>query len=287
MSNKVLIILGMHRSGTSLITRWLYKCGLNIGFSLHGPDIGNKDGHFEDLDFLQLHEQILVSNNFSPVGLIDQPINNISIHHREKMKSTIELKNKLYKQWGWKDPRTCLFLPYYRKFIPEAKYLIILRDVDSVVNSLIKRDFKTFENLKLFEAIYLARLYWSRIERKKKLFFFYKRYTEEFFKVWIRYNEAILEHIKLINKEDFILVDYKMLINNSQNVFSHLKDHWLFDLKYYDYSHIYRGNLISNNIDLSPFITDRTLIQRSNELENSLREYIFHEKDSQLKNVVY
>jgi hypothetical protein len=49
----------MHRSGTSLISQWLSHCGLHLGERLLGPGIGNAEGHFEDLDFLEFHEQIL------------------------------------------------------------------------------------------------------------------------------------------------------------------------------------------------------------------------------------
>jgi len=39
-SNRVLVIIGMHRSMTSLLTQWLDKCGLQVGDDLHGAGIG-------------------------------------------------------------------------------------------------------------------------------------------------------------------------------------------------------------------------------------------------------
>ncbi|HJT73097.1 MAG TPA: hypothetical protein VJ720_03740, partial [Chitinophaga sp.] len=62
MNNKVLVITGMHRSGTSLITQWLYRCGLHVGDNFMGAGIGNEDGHFEDLDFYNWHRNILNDN---------------------------------------------------------------------------------------------------------------------------------------------------------------------------------------------------------------------------------
>ena len=50
--NKILVVVGMHRSGTSLTTNWLQKCGLDIGAKLEGKEFSNPDGHFEDIDFL-------------------------------------------------------------------------------------------------------------------------------------------------------------------------------------------------------------------------------------------
>ena len=60
MNNKVLIVAGMHRSGTSVIAQWLQRCGLCLGENLLGPAIGNNEGHFEDTDFVFLHDILIV-----------------------------------------------------------------------------------------------------------------------------------------------------------------------------------------------------------------------------------
>ena len=80
MQNKTLIIAGMHRSGTSLITHWLNECGLQLGDDFLGAGLGNVDGHYEDLEFLKLHEEILEANNLPATGLMeDYDINVFSI----------------------------------------------------------------------------------------------------------------------------------------------------------------------------------------------------------------
>jgi hypothetical protein len=38
---KVLVITGMHRSTTSLVTQWLQRCGLFIGKRFIGSDTAN------------------------------------------------------------------------------------------------------------------------------------------------------------------------------------------------------------------------------------------------------
>ena len=68
MNSKVLVIVGMHRSGTSVITQWLYRCGLFIGNNLVGPDTGNEQGHFEDADFLRLHQKFLRKRHFPEIS---------------------------------------------------------------------------------------------------------------------------------------------------------------------------------------------------------------------------
>jgi len=71
---KVLIITGMHRSTTSLVTQWLRQCGLFIGESTVGPDQGSRAGQVEDPDFLRMHERLLKKRNYSTTGLIYKPI---------------------------------------------------------------------------------------------------------------------------------------------------------------------------------------------------------------------
>ena len=275
MDNNVLIILGMHRSGTSLIAQWLNKCGLQIGDELHGPDIGNRDGHFEDVDFLSLHKQILDANKLRDDGLIHEPVKKINTYHKEKLKSIIDLKSKLYKQWGWKEPRTCLFLPLYREVLPGAKHLIILRDFHAVVNSLITRQFAVYEKQKFETATYTRKLYWSRIQRARQLGSFQRKYTGYFLKVWIWYNQQLLKHINFLDKEDFVLAEYSMLNRNAAPVFSVLKNHWSFSLKYYDYNRVYKKELVSKAVNISNSVTDHELLRQATELQRRLKSYSF------------
>src|SRR5689334_984894 len=146
MNNKTLVILGMHRSGTSLLTQWLYKCGLQIGDQLAGPGRGNIEGHFEDLDFLHLHESILINNKLPSTGFITTALTEIDKDSILSIQSSLQFKNNLYHEWGWKEPRTCLFLKQYRNLLPNAKYILLYRNFNDVVDSLIRRDFKNQES---------------------------------------------------------------------------------------------------------------------------------------------
>lgn len=140
MDNRVLIILGMHRSCTSLTANWLQQCGLNIGEKLVPALFSNKDGHFEDIDFRDLHEAIFRNHGIPYAGFENieefKPTNS----DVDMMSALVRSKNRKYEQWGWKEPRTCLFINEYIKLIPSAKILVIVRDYNSVINSLINRD---------------------------------------------------------------------------------------------------------------------------------------------------
>ena len=71
---RVVCIVGMHRSGTSMVTRLLNLCGLDLGAEqdLLGPDRGNPLGHFEHKGFKGLDESLLA--HFG--GSTDNPPNN-------------------------------------------------------------------------------------------------------------------------------------------------------------------------------------------------------------------
>ena len=55
----VFILTGFHRSGTSLIGRYLLLSGINMGAVLLGPHPSNPYGHFEDVEVLDFHTRIL------------------------------------------------------------------------------------------------------------------------------------------------------------------------------------------------------------------------------------
>src|SRR4030043_1906721 len=56
---KTFVVLGMHKSATSLIAGALHNFKVNMGERLMGWDEFNKVGYFEDLDFYKLNETIL------------------------------------------------------------------------------------------------------------------------------------------------------------------------------------------------------------------------------------
>ena len=55
IGKRLIIMLGMHRSGTSTITRGLKVLGVELGNKLMPPVLGDNDkGYFEDIDLLYL-----------------------------------------------------------------------------------------------------------------------------------------------------------------------------------------------------------------------------------------
>lgn len=273
MKNNILVITGMHRSGTSMITQWLNKCGLHIGDRLLGALVGNEEGHFEDLDFVEFHTKVLEDHHIAGNGLADQAIHEIDGTVRQELNSIIHSKNTLHTEWGWKDPRTCLFLPVYRELLPDALYLIIIRDYASVVNSLVSRIYRSAEKKYVTRSRFAGWLWktFRRHIRKRKL---YSSLTEHYLKVCIAYNEEILQHTKLLAKDQYIVVDYKKLTSADKPVFDHLHDTWKFSLKYTGFNTIFKEKLLNAPVNLIPYIKDKNLLDKAEKLEMNLRSLI-------------
>lgn len=263
----------MHRSGTSVITQWLHRCNLNIGENLLGADIGNDEGHFEDIDFYRYHEDVLMDNHLSRFGYVKKPVSSLSPYQEEQLKFLTAFKSKMNAQWGWKEPRTCLFLDHYRRLLPHAYYLIVIRDFQSTVNSLIVRDFKHVEAKYLARKLF-GRLIWKwfrRNKRKKKL---YENLSTYYLNIWITYNDELLKHMELLQNQQFIAVDYKLLSQNDKRTFSVLKDDWKFAIEYVDFSKVFKEKFISKTVDISQFIVDKSLLETAYVLEDKLRAYV-------------
>ena len=140
----VVVITGMHRSGTSLTTSLLQSAGVFIGDRLLGSDPGNPRGHFEDLDFLEFHQQLLRSQGLSDEGWMDnrgKPISKADVTSAQNLIA----QRKDYQLWGWKDPRTCLFLDFWSQLLPTAKYIFVYRSPWQVVDSLFRRGDLAFQ----------------------------------------------------------------------------------------------------------------------------------------------
>jgi hypothetical protein len=265
--NKTVIILGMHRSGTSLLANWMHHCNLKLGDEYYKGLIGNKEGHYEDIDFLNLHEEILLANNLDPSGLKSWEIpRRIDEYYIDKIKALIQKKNRLYSHWGWKEPRTCLFLDHYRRILPEAYYLILLREPALVVDSLIRRDLIVLKEK--FRKTNKVRY------KTFKMFYWYykneiaKKSEEIYLKAWIAYNENIVDHLNYILRKKSLIFSFDNIQSNQNIVFNFLENAG-FPIIRKDFKCIFKPNMIKTRklkLKHTPF----SLIEKADTIYTSL-----------------
>lgn len=154
MNEKVVVVLGMHRSGTSTVALMLQELGVNMGDRLLGASSSNPYGHAEDEDFLDLHKLILKESK----GSWDFPprqikLNRIFEKHKDKVESLID--NKSVKElWGWKEPRTTLLSNNYNELLDNPYYICVHRNDLEIASSL-----KTRNRMPIKKGVKLAKRY--------------------------------------------------------------------------------------------------------------------------------
>lgn len=132
------MVLGMHRSGTSMIASMLDALGVHMGDNLMGAASSNPHGHYEDWDFVRLNSLILHDAG----GNWRKPPSEKRINKsRLKNKVTVLIRQKRKRLlWGWKDPRTCLTIELYHQCLDNVRYIETRRDTSAIVASLENRD---------------------------------------------------------------------------------------------------------------------------------------------------
>ena len=161
-SQTVICIAGAHRSGTSMVTRLLHRCGLELGpeSDLMPPQADNPEGFWEHLGFVTLNEELL--NELG--GAWDLPPNADENFTQARL-DPLRMKARLLiegfdsaRVWGWKDPRNSLTLPFWQDLLQGLKTLIVVRNPLEVAYSMRERNGTSFSlGLRLWE-IYNRRL---------------------------------------------------------------------------------------------------------------------------------
>ncbi len=138
--SRLLIVAGMHRSGTSLVANYLSKAGVDMGDELLPADVGNRHGYYEDIRIHDLHRELLqnagIADGFT-VSEDDLPIK-ITDDDRERARQIVR-SHEDETQWGFKEPRTSLFCDLWFDVAPDATFLFLFRKPLQVLDSLMRR----------------------------------------------------------------------------------------------------------------------------------------------------
>jgi len=142
MEKTVILVVGMHRSGTSLLSKILLQLGVDFGDSLLKSDSSNPDGHFENLKLLNINEKVLELSH----GSWDAPPAKDNLtQHWKSLSSDVStfIQEEADKKvlFGIKEPRISLLIEEYVDVISfPCKIIYIKRNCDDVAKSIFKRD---------------------------------------------------------------------------------------------------------------------------------------------------
>ncbi|MDX6709958.1 MAG: hypothetical protein QOH96_974 [Blastocatellia bacterium] len=176
----IICVLGMHRSGTSLLTRVLNLLGLDLGTDqvlTTEPVVNNPKGYWEHNEFTAISDAILKRYGGSwdeppllpPGWETDSAIDDL----RHRARQLIQDQFAEVQLWGWKDPRSCLTLPFWQPLLPQMRYIICLRNPVDVARSLERRDNLTAEKSSSLWLTYVSSAL-NYSEGKPRLVIFYE-----------------------------------------------------------------------------------------------------------------
>lgn len=170
------VVLGMHKSGTTLLAETLHKSGVDMveqGPERDDYDLGAK---YERRATLELNHRLLGWQvDRHSLAVAGYPIVKTSQTIIEDMKS-VSAGRYGGDGWGFKDPRTCLTYDVWRRVLPQHRLLVIFRNPFQVCRH------------------YNATNPWE---------------TWKVLHVWSIYNRAILRACRVHQQSDLLVLEYE------------------------------------------------------------------------------
>ena len=147
IKRNAVIILGMHRSGTSALAGCLNRLGVKMGSTFLPSNSGNEMGYFEHSDIVLVHDILLseLGCRWDMVGNL--PSGWLESEAAQRAKKTllaiIDREFKGARLWAVKDPRMCRLMPLWFEILAkigtQPKFAFIVRHPFAVARSLQKR----------------------------------------------------------------------------------------------------------------------------------------------------
>lgn len=143
-----LVVVGMHRSGTSAVAGSLVKLGAAAPEHLLGASEGNPRGHWESTTLISFHDRLLASagsdwqdwRQFNPEWYATP----VAQQFRDEGRHLLESEFGNSAMLMLKDPRICRFLPFWLRIFSESgispKAVLPVRLPLEVAQSLHARD---------------------------------------------------------------------------------------------------------------------------------------------------
>lgn len=161
-----LMVLGMHRSGTSLVARLLSELGVFWGPSwlLYKGDQHNPGGYFELRDLVTCNDRLLDGAggawDMAPVDLqvLAAPGPESLTEMQRAIQEVSCLARSAGRVWGVKDPRMSFTWRAWIQMLPTTRVVICLRDPLAIAQSLSKRGLSSLRHGLTLSAQYFDSL---------------------------------------------------------------------------------------------------------------------------------
>lgn len=168
----------MHRCGTSVVAKTLFELGLDLGVSEQflPANESNPLGYFENqwLSY-QVNDVLLEHFSGSWKSPPDFPHDWLEIESVKRLEEDVRQfarANFSGSHWGWKDPRSSLLLPFWKRVFPQTRHIICLRNPLDVAASLqVREDMPISAAIKLWKHYVTSALFETEDSERLVLFF--------------------------------------------------------------------------------------------------------------------
>ena len=144
---RAVLVLGMHRSGTSAVSRFVNMLGFDLGEHLMESREDNPKGFWENSEIIRFNEELMSADGIRWDSIdsdIDKTIDRGLTAKSQKSAHAIIQKEFSSDDIVIKDPRLCRLLPVWQKLLADLEFdvvpVLVIRDPTAVARSLEKRD---------------------------------------------------------------------------------------------------------------------------------------------------
>lgn len=186
----IYLVLGMHKSGTTLAAEILHKSGIAMGAECDAGgdyETGNK---YERQATQELNKELLQCHQMDSLDI--KPPANLTMDDAvcRRMIALIQREQASGADWGFKDPRTCLTYSLWQACLPEHRLIVVYRHPVQV---------------------YLHYRHKTSAGKFQKVLL-----TWKILRVWTLYNQQILAFLRQAPADAYLLLNYEHLMGTPQ-----------------------------------------------------------------------
>lgn len=174
MSGRCVVILSSPRSGSSLTARIVNMLGVYLGESQVFTEANqyNPRGYWEHESIVAINNELMsrLGYDYADAGAswtaqpdladgweTDTALSDI----RSKALQLVEREFAGYETWGWKDPRACFTLPFWKTILPALRCIVLVRNPVDTASSIQRMCNCSFERGLFLWALHLEQAFRS------------------------------------------------------------------------------------------------------------------------------
>jgi len=174
----IYVVLGMHKSGTTLVSQILHHSGINMDDHIDDQVSYDRGNKYERQAVLNLNIEILGARGYEVLDLTPRSLETVPDRQRSRVEEIVADCASRYEDWGFKDPRTCLTYPVWASALPAHKLIVIFRDPREI---------------------------WPRFRPNRRRFYQGPRNARMMLSRWWEHNTRILDYVRNADTDALIL----------------------------------------------------------------------------------